>query len=440
MTRRYHLEVYGCQMNVADGELIAGLLEREGWRRTAEATEADLIVVNTCAVRERAAERVIGRIQSLRSLKRKRPELRIALVGCLARYGGEDLAARLPEVDLFLGPDAYRQLPHLLRGDERGPAFALQSDRGETYEGLAPARGAGVNAWISIMRGCDRMCTYCMVPFARGREHSLPAEAVLTAAREAVAEGHPALTLLGQTVTSYRDGERDFAWLLEQLAGLPGVRRIRFLSPHPADFTARLLAVIAAHPQVCRHFHLPLQSGSDGILAAMRRGYTREAYLALVADARRLLPGIAITTDLIVGFPGETERDFEETLEVMGAVEFDQAFMFAYSPRPRTYAARKLADDVPAALKRARLEKMIALQEQHSRGAYTRLIGRIVEVMIEGPARTPPGHLFGRSDGFKDVIVADCEPAPRVGEVVRVVVTGASSHTLLGRGVGRVAD
>ena len=431
---RYHLEVFGCQMNLADGELLDGILREAGWTRAREPADADLLLLVTCAVRERAVERVLGHIRSLRPLKRRRPDLRIALVGCLARYQGRELSERLPEVDFFLGPDAYRSLPALLAAPPRLPALTLRGGRGETYGDVRPVRGRGVNAWVSVMRGCDRMCAYCVVPFARGRERSLPVDAVLAAAREAIAAGRPSLTLLGQTVTSYRDGETDFAGLLARVSALPGAERIRFLSPHPADFHARLLETIAARPNIARHLHLPVQSGSNRVLAAMRRGYTREQFFALIEAARRAIPELAVTTDLMVGFPGEEERDYEETLDLVRRVGFDGAFMFAYSPRPKTFAARRMEDSVPRAEKIARLERLIALQEEYSRVAHARWIGRAVTVLVEGPARSPAGHWYGRSDDFKDVIFS--LPAARetaAGAFADVEVTGATSHTLLGR-------
>jgi tRNA-2-methylthio-N6-dimethylallyladenosine synthase len=433
MTGKYLLEIYGCQMNEADGELIAGLLEADGWQRVTRAEEADLIVVNTCAVRERASERVIGHIGGFRPLKRRHPGLRIAMVGCLARYQAEELTRRLPEVDFFLGPDAYRSLPELLRAESAPPHVATALDPAETYAGLHPARSAGVNAYVSIMRGCNRMCSYCMVPFARGRERSQPLAEVVEEARTIAGQGFRSLTLLGQTVTSYHDGESDFAALLAQLATIEGIARIRFLSPHPAEFTPRLLETLARETKVSRHLHLPLQSGSDRVLAAMRRGYTRGEYLALVARARDRLPGLAVTTDLIVGFPGERDEDFAETLDLMRAVVFDQAFMFAYSARPGTYAARRLADDVPEDLKRRRLEEMIELQESHARARYAAWIGQRVEVLVESPARAPQGHWFGRTDDFKDTIFS-VPPGESLapGRLVPVRVEAASSHTLKG--------
>jgi tRNA-2-methylthio-N6-dimethylallyladenosine synthase len=434
MAGNYFLEIYGCQMNLADGELIRALLQGAGWKPVADAGHADLIVINTCAVRERAVERVIGRVRSLRPWKRGAPRRRIALVGCLARYRGRSLAAKLPEVDFFLGPDAYRRLPELVAGATSLPVFALAGERAETYGDLPVHRQPGVNAWISVMRGCDRRCAYCMVPFARGRERSLPVAHVLAAARAALAQGYPSLTLLGQTVTSYRDGACDFAALLAEVAALPGLLRLRFLAAHPVDFDARLLAGIAAQPVIARHLHLPLQAGSDRVLESMRRGYTRAGYLEVVDQARELIPGLAITTDLMAGFPGEQEEDFAQTLSLMERVEFDQAFMFAYSTRPHTYAARRLADEVAPEVKQERLRRMIALQEEHARRCYARRIGTTVEVLVEGPARNPAGHWYGRTSDFKDVIFSAAGPCePRAGALAAVAVSGATSHTLFGR-------
>jgi tRNA-2-methylthio-N6-dimethylallyladenosine synthase len=431
---KYLLETYGCQMNVADSELISGILKSCGWEPAQSAAEADLIIVNTCAVRERAADRVIGHVRSYRQLKRRGAGVRIALVGCLARYGGKKLAAEIPEVDLFLGPDAYRKIPELLAHDWSPQRFEIGLNSDETYEGLDPVRRAGANAWVSVMRGCDRLCAYCMVPFARGRERSLPLQAVLRAVGETVAEGFPSVTLLGQTVTSYRDGEHDFARLLGRVAGVEGLRRLRFLSPHPADFTTRLLATIARQPIICRHLHLPVQSGSNAVLSTMRRGYTREDYLALIREARETIAGLAVTTDIIVGFPGETREQFRETLDLMRAVRFDGAFMFAYSSRPGTRAARFLKDDLPESEKRRRLEEVIALQEEHSRERFGRLVGRTVEVLVEGPARHPAGHFFGKTDDFKNAVFSSRRGSEiDVGRIVLVRVLEATSHTLKGQ-------
>jgi tRNA-2-methylthio-N6-dimethylallyladenosine synthase len=447
---RYCIETYGCQMNVADSELIAGILAGAAWEPASGPADADLIVVNTCSVRERAVDRVIGRVRSLAALKAHHPGLRIVVAGCVPQHLGAEFAALLPDVDLFIGPDAYRRLPDLLAPGGAAPAaagaagdparagrLALERDRQETYAGVPPARRGGVHAWVTVMRGCDRFCTYCAVPFGRGRERSLPAAAVVADVEQVAAEGFRAVTLLGQAVTSWRDGGRDFAWLIERLARVAGLAHLRFLAPHPADFTERLLESIASHPQPARHLHLPVQSGSDRILAAMRRGYTRADFLALVESARRIIPGVGITTDLLVGFPGETEDDYRQTLDLMNEVRFDSAFMFAYSPRARTYAARHLADDVEAQVKQARLAQVIELQERHSWERFSALVGARRPVLVEGRARGSERRCFGRCLDSKPVVIEPLpgqEPAP--GDILEVEITRTTSHTLTGRPVG----
>ncbi len=422
-------------MNLADSELIGGLLTERGWEAVSEAGEADVIIVNTCSVRERAAERVIGHVRSMDPLRRRRPHLQIVLAGCLPQHRGRALAELLPEVDLFIGPDNYRDLPGLLEAGDAPRRFALKPNRTETYADLSPRRDGRVNAWVSIMRGCNRMCTYCAVPFARGRERSLPAPRVQAEVAEAVAAGYAAVTLLGQTVTSYRDGDIGLAGLLRSVAEIEGLRRIRFLSPHPADFTPELLAVIGEEPKIARHLHLPLQSGSTRILEAMRRGYTRDDYLELVNEARRLIPGLAVTTDLIVGFPGETAEDYEQTTDLMRQIRFDSAFLFAYSPRERTYAQRFLADDVPDRVKQLRLREIIALQEAHCWERFRAQVGRRLTVLVEGPARGEDGRFFGRASDDKAVVITP-DPETKAlgpGDEVTVEITETSSHTLKGR-------
>lgn len=429
----YFIETYGCQMNLADSELLSGILTAAGWQKAHGVEDADVIIINTCAVRERAATRAIGHVQSYRPLLARRPHVKLVLAGCLARYGDRALAERLPEVDLLIGPDGYRRLPELLAAELAPPHLAIEQRNDELYDDVVPVRRPGVNAWVSITRGCERHCAYCVVPLTRGRERSLPAAAVVAQVREAVAQGFGSVTLLGQAVTAYDDGRVDFAGLLEAVARIEGLRRLRFLSAHPADFDHRLLETIALHPAICPHIHLPVQSGSDRILAAMRRGYTCADYRALVLAAREAIPGLAITTDLIAGFPGETEEDFAATLELMRFVRFDGAFMFIYSPRPGTYAAQHLADDVDRDEKRRRISELVALQEEHSRQRFGEAVGRHVEVMIEGTAQHPAGWLFGKTADFKDTIFepsAGARAAP--GELADVLVTAATSHTLLG--------
>lgn len=433
-----YLETYGCQMNEADTAMMVGLLEESGWRVCDEPAVADVVLLNTCAVRERAEERVAGRIRQIALLKRYRPDLKIGVAGCMAKHLGPGLREKLPEVDLLIGPDSYRRLAEILARAEEGPLVDLVLDKAERYEGLAPAPPGSMHAFLPIMRGCDRFCTFCVVPLVRGREKSLPAEELETQARGLAAGGTAAVTLLGQTVNSYRDGAVDFAALLDQMARIDGIRRIRFTSPHPADFTTEVFEVMARHENLAEHIHLPVQSGSDAVLAAMKRGHTRREFLDLVSTIRSILPEAGITTDLLCGFPGETERDFAETLSLMEEVRFDGAFLFRYSPRPGTYAYRKQPDDVPDPIKAERLQEMIRLQEEISRERYARWIGREVEVLVEGPSRRDPSAARGKADDFKTVILPVDGAAP--GALRRVRIARATSHTLIAEGVAAAED
>ena len=323
-----------------------------------------------------------------------------------------------------------------MRAQKKERLVDLRPRRTVTYAGLPHLRSPGVNAWVSVMRGCDRFCTYCVVPYTRGRERSLPAECVLEEVRRAVSEGFVSVTLLGQTVTAYRDEGRDLAWLLQEVARIEGLLRIRFLAPYPGQITERLVGVMATEPKVCKHVHLPLQSGSDRVLEAMHRGYTSSEFVDLVDRMRAAVPGLAVTTDLMVGFPGETEEDYDATLSVMRRLRFDGAFMFAYSERPGTAAARRMKDDVPREVKRARLEKLIALQESHSLERFEAFLGKTVEVLVESEARKPQGWFYGRSDDFRDVIFRPLEGEDlRAGVLVSVLIEEASAHTLKGRQV-----
>lgn len=438
---RIYLETYGCQMNEADSEMMLGLLQESGWETTQEPAVADLILLNTCAVRERAEERVAGRVRQLARLKRYRPDLRIGLAGCMAKHLGASLLDRLPQLDVLVGPDSYRRLAEIIVRREDGPLIDLTLDRTERYEGIAPAPVDGrLHAWIPIMRGCDRFCTFCVVPLVRGREKSLPMDAIVAQAEALASGGTMAVTLLGQTVNSYRDGERDFAALLDRVAAIGGLRRIRYTSPHPADFTDEVFDVMAARVNVCKHIHLPVQSGSDRVLEDMKRGHGRGEFIDLVARIRRRMPDVSLTTDLIVGFPGETEGDFASTLSLLEEVRFDGAFMFRYSPRPGTYAFRKQADDVPDEVKARRLDELIRVQEEISLQRHQRWVGREVEVMIECPSKRDPERMRGKSDDFKTVVIPrQAGDGPGVFRKVRVA--RATSHTLFGEGCGeRDAD
>lgn len=431
--RLIYLETYGCQMNEADSEMISGILGDAGWKVASDPAAADVVLLNTCAVREKAEQRVAGRIRQIAQLRRYRPDLKIVLAGCMAEHLGPGLRATLPDVDAMVGPDSYRRLASLLDQIAAGPAIDLTLDRHELYEGVSPARAGSPKAWVPIMRGCDRFCTFCVVPLVRGRERSLPADEVLRQVRDLVGGGTLEVTLLGQTVNSYHDGVTGFAGLLDRIARVEGLRRIRYTSPHPADFTSDVFDVMARHPNICRHVHIPVQSGSTRLLGEMKRGHTREEFIGRIEEIRAKLPDVSLTTDLMTGFPGETDADFEMTLSLMEQVRFDGAFLFRYSPRPGTYAYRRQPDAVPDATKAARLTKMIALQEEIARERYARWIGRQVEVLVEGPSRRDPDQSRGKADDFKTVILPSRAAKP--WSFVRVTIARASSHTLFAEGV-----
>ena len=424
--RAVYVETYGCQMNLADTELLLGHLGRNGYRRTEDPNTADVILLNTCAIREHAEERVMGRLGELQHHKSRRPDVQLGLAGCMAQHLKDKLSERAPFVDFVVGPDSYRRLPELL---SQGDAFVdVRLGREETYADITPHRGAGVRAWISIMRGCDKFCAFCVVPYVRGRERSLPADAVLEQVRAAVASGYREVVFLGQTVNAYHDGAVDFAELLRRTDAVDGVERIRFTSPHPSDMTDAVIDAFGGCESVCPQLHLPVQSGSDGVLARMERGYTRDRYLRLVERLRAAKPGLALSTDIIVGFPGETDADFEATLELMRTVRYDNAFMFKYSRREHTkaFAWDETVDD---AEKSRRLQATIALEERIAAEINQTLIGRTFEVLIEGPARRRDGWIAGKTPQFKTAVLPaeDCV----VGETVRVRVTSATAHTLV---------
>ena len=436
---RVYIETYGCQMNVADSELMGGILAGKGFRAARALEEADVILINTCAVRERAEERVFGRLGQLLQYKHARPELVLGVAGCMAEHLRDRIVTRAPYVDLVIGPDAYRRLPQLLRqqlGEARDPAIDVKLDREEVYEGLSPVRAPGVNGWVTIQRGCDKFCTFCIVPFVRGRERGVPPEEILRQCRELVVSGHRQVTLLGQTVNSYRCEGWDFADLLEAVAGVEGLERVRFTSPYPVDFTAKLIRTMARHDKVCNYVHLPVQSGSDRVLSQMKRGYTLQEYEALLAEIRAALPAVAVSTDVIVGFPGETEEDFEETMALLRRARYDFAYLFKYSERDGTYAARKLPDTVSEEEKGRRLRAVIEAQEVVSGEIFASRVGRTERVLIEGTSRRDDSEWVGRTDDFKAVVFPQREGGPvrGPGELVEVRITDCTSHTL--RGVG----
>lgn len=421
---RIYVETYGCQMNVADSELVLGVLGREGYVRTDDPALADVLLVNTCAVRDHAEQRVLSRIGELK--RHKRPGTVLGVVGCMAQRLGPRLFERVPQVDLVIGPDGYRGLPELIaRAQEGERAAALEFRSWEHYEDVPVAREARASAFVTVQRGCDYRCTFCVVPQTRGPERSRPLADVVREVGDLTAAGTTEVTLLGQTVNSYDDGAHDFADLLRAVGGVPGIRRLRFTSPYPTDFTARVLEAMAATPAVCEHVHVPAQSGSSRLLKRMRRRYDRARYLEVIAALRRAVPGIALTTDLIVGFPGETEADFADTLSLVETVGYDDAYTFKYSPREGTPATR-LPDAVPDAVAGERLERLIATVRRVARRKNVGLVGTTHEVLVEGRAKRG-ALLQGRTRGNKVALFQG--PEQWIGSYTRVQFTGTTGST-----------
>ncbi|MEC9398636.1 MAG: tRNA (N6-isopentenyl adenosine(37)-C2)-methylthiotransferase MiaB [Myxococcota bacterium] len=433
---RVFIETYGCQMNLADSELMGGILKGKGYTAADDMESADVILINTCAVREKAEERVFGRLSQLLQLKRDNPDLVLGVTGCMAEHLKEKIVDRAPYVDLVVGPDAYRRLPSLVEQQlDAGMGAAgidVKLDKEETYEGLMPSREAGMSGWITVQRGCDKFCTFCIVPFVRGRERGVAPQEILAQARHLAELGYKEVTLLGQTVNSYKHEDSDFADLLEMVVKVDGLERVRFTSPYPIDFTPKLIETMARHEKICKYLHLPVQSGSERILKKMRRGYTRVEYEQLVTDIRAAMPDVAISTDIIVGFPSETEEEFEMTRELIESTRYDFAYLFKYSERSNTYAARKLEDDIPEKVKRRRLREVIDLQESISAEIFKSRIGGTYKVMIEGPSKKDPNEWCGRTDDFKTAVFPYREGLFK-GEISRVTVTDCTSHTLLGQ-------
>ena len=426
------LETYGCQMNVADSELMAGVLERAGMQLVARPEDADAVILNTCAIREHAEQRVLGRLGEFARIKRQRPSLVVGVAGCMAQHLRARLLDDARTLDLVVGPDGYRHLPELLRRAAGEPIAHVRLDRDETYGDLEPKREAGVRAWITVQRGCDKFCTYCVVPYTRGRERSLPMADLVQQVRTAVAQGFREVVFLGQTVNSYHDGTHDFADLLRATNEVEGLLRIRCTSPHPSDMSDKVVAAMAECEKVAPQAHLPLQSASDPVLARMNRTYTIAEYDAVLGRLRAAIPGLAVSTDIIVGFPGETEDDYQRTVDYMKQVRFDSAFLFKYSARPDTRAFR-WEETVSEEEKGRRLTALIEMQHGISGEIHDALIGREVEVLVEGPGRRDPGQLYGKSAHFKTVVFADDGSPP--GTLRRVRVIGATPVTLIGESV-----
>ena len=431
---KVYIETYGCQMNEYDSEIIRAILDEADLESTDAPEQADVVLINTCAVREHAALRVVNRIHEIRRLPNG-ARLRLGVVGCMATGLKKQLGGnrRLP-VDFFAGPDSYRRLPGLITtaAAEKKELYAAELSDFETYADIYPLRRGGVNAWIAVMRGCNNFCSFCIVPFARGRERSRSPRSITDEVRRLAADGFCQVTLLGQNVNSYRYEQHDFAALLREVSRIEGIKRVRFTSPHPKDFPLHLVEVMAEEPGICKHIHLPVQAGSDRILKLMRRTYTRSDFLTLVEKIRALIPGIGLTTDIIVGFPGETPGEFDETFSLLQEVEFDAAYIFQYSERPGTLAARKYADDVSGEEKSRRSVLLNALQNGISLKKKRARIGRIERVLVEqAGTRKSRAESQGHTDDNHLVILQ--EGNFTVGEMVDVRIHDATAHVLKGR-------
>ena len=431
--RKLYIETYGCQMNVGDSEIVVSIMQQEGFRYTESLEEADIVLINTCSIRDNAEQRIWGRLSEMRHMRKKKPSLIIGIIGCMAERLKEELTQGGTGVDIVAGPDSYRDLPRLVREVDGGATGVnVELSKEETYAEIAPVRldRNGVSAFIAIMRGCNNYCSYCVVPYTRGIERSRDAATIVAEARTLFENGYREVTLLGQNVNSYRTGDVDFPELLKQVAEISPLLRVRFATSHPKDISDKLLETMASMPNICKAIHLPAQSGSTEMLKRMNRKYTREWYLERVEAIRRYMPDCAITTDLIAGFAHETEQEHQETLSLMREVGYDFAYMFKYSERPGTFAQRNLGDDIPEDVKTRRLTEIIDLQNKLSEQSNKRDIGKEFEILVECTSKRSDAQLSGRTSQNK-MVVFDRHDF-KVGDYVRVRITGCSSATLFG--------
>jgi tRNA-2-methylthio-N6-dimethylallyladenosine synthase len=431
-----HLETFGCQMNEYDSELVRSLMKQDGFVFTDERERADVILMNTCAIRENAHNKVYKHLSELKKLKRQRP-LVVGVLGCMAQNLKEELTDIQPMVDVLAGPDAYRQLPMLIRNamrvQEEGlnqKGLAVDLSEYETYHDVVPDRTAGVNAWIAVMRGCDNFCSFCVVPYTRGRERSRDPGGIVQEAHRIAERGFKQITLLGQNVNSYRFGDWDFARLITAVADVRGIQRVRFTSPHPKDFPLSLLEAVAAHPKICKQIHLPLQSGSDRILGLMNRTYTNKEYRALVDRIRALRSDIVLSTDIICGFCGESDADFAETYRLVEETRFHSAFIFKYSERKHTIAARKFPDDVSEPVKTERVMRLFNLQRNISYERNREYLKTTIPILVEGDSKRSAAQGMGKSDGNITVIWDKPAISSQPGDIVSLTIYDASSTTL----------
>lgn len=437
MGKRFYIETYGCQMNVADSEVVAAILTAKGYEHVKDRNEADIILVNTCSVRENAEQRVRGRVQGFSEIRKQHPHLLIGVMGCMAERLGEKLFEQEKNVNIIVGPDAYMDLPLLIeKASRREKAINIQLSETETYKDICPSRidETSISGFVSIMRGCNNFCTYCIVPYTRGRERSRSPHSIVSEVMDLQKRGYKEVTLLGQNVNSYcyKDESTtvDFPALLALVARTVPSMRIRFATSHPKDMSDQTLETIARHSNICKAIHLPVQSGSNSVLKNMNRKYTREWYLDRIAAIRRIVPDCGISTDVFVGFHNENEADFRETLSLMEEVKFDLAYMFKYSERPGTVASKRLPDNIDEATKGRRLQELIDLQIDWSLESNRKDIGKTFEVLVEGVSKKSPDEMFGRSSQNKVIVFPST--STRIGEFVQVKVKDCTSATLIG--------
>jgi tRNA-2-methylthio-N6-dimethylallyladenosine synthase len=418
-------------MNEYDSEIVKTILKQNNYEFINEPEKAQVIFLNTCSVRENAHQKVQQRINVLKKLKKSNNELVMGVLGCMAQNLRDDLLNDKVGVDIIAGPDSYKKLPallnHVIETGEKD--YELSLSEYETYSDIFPTREGGVNAWIAVMRGCDNFCTFCVVPYTRGRERSREPQNVVDEVKRLVDEGFKQVTLLGQNVNSYRSGDYYFADLIEMVSAVNGLKRIRFTSPHPKDFPEKLIEVVANNSKACKHIHIPLQAGNSRVLEMMNRTYTKEEFLELAFRMRERIPDLVLTTDIIVGFPTETEEEFQDTLDIIKQVEFDAAFMFKYSERKQTIASRKYPDDVSEEDKTSRITRLVELQRKNSLKRNKAHVGQIFDVMIEGKGKKP-GQILGRNDGNKIVVFPG--NGYKIGDIVDVRITEATTNTLIG--------
>ena len=430
--KKFALESYGCQMNVADSELVEGILTNLGLEKTADYDEADAIFLNTCAIRENAETKVHSKLGNLQKIKLNKPHLIIGVLGCMAQNLKDDLLKNKPYVDIILGPDSYRKIPDLINRHVKDNKSIVDTklSRYEVYENLFPSRGDTFNAWVSIMRGCDKFCSFCIVPFTRGRERSRSVESVVEEVEKAVDQGFVEITLLGQNVNSYNFEGKSFSDLLLTISDINGVKRIRYTSPHPQDINVELLEVMASRKNICNYVHFPMQSGSNEVLKRMNRTYTREHFYDMAMKIREIMPNCGLSTDIIVGFPGETDEQFRETLDLMEAIKFNSAFTFKYSPRPYT-KAEQFSDHISEDIKKSRLDEMLILQRKHTLELNQNMVGTFQQVLIEKESKKSNLHWAGRTDSNEWVIIE--KNNSNIKDIVPVEISDATGVILHGK-------